>query len=131
MEQSYPVTLKGTQVGKVLVSKKGLYYHFVCRCQLSDHAIYRLFVTAGTKQINLGIPVPVGGTFVLNTKKPVKNIGKTDMLFKLFPKKEELSETFAPIISEEPFSYISRLKDSFLTLQNGQPGISIKKMQEQ
>ena len=131
MEQSYPVTLKGKQVGKVVVSRKGLYYHFFCRCQLKDKTIYRLFVTAEKKRINLGIPVPVGDTFILDTKQSVKNIGEGEMGFELFPRNTDFSAAFVPVISEEPFAYISRLKDSFLVIQNGQPGITIKKMQEQ
>ena len=131
MEQSYPVKLKGKQVGKVLVSRKGLYYHFSCRCCPTDNTIYRLFVTTEKCRINLGIPVPVGETFMLNTKHAAKKIGEGEMVFTLFPSKDDNSATFVPIISEEPFSYISRLKDSFLVQQNGQPGITIKKMQEQ
>ena len=42
------------------------------------------------------------------------------MVFELFPRNTDFSAAFVPIISEEPFAYISRLKDSFLVIQNGQ-----------
>ena len=131
MDQVYPVSCKGTHAGKVVVQKKGLYYHFSCRCYLTDQTIYRLVVTVGTTRTNLGIPVPLDGSFVLNTKQPVKTIGEGEMSFALVTKKEDCSVTFVPIVPEEPFSYISRLKDSFLELQDGQPGITIKETQEQ
>ena len=131
MEQSYPVTCKGTHVGKVIVQRNGLYYHFSCRCHLADQTIYRLVVTVGTTHINLGVLVPMNGSFILNTKQPVKTIGEGEMSFDLVTKKEDCSVTFVPIVPEEPFSYISRLKDSFLELQDGQPGITIKETQEQ
>ena len=131
MEQSYSVSCKGTHAGKVVVQRSGLYYHFSCRCHLPDQIIYRLVVTVGKMCVNLGIPVPMDGSFVLNTKQPVKTIGEGEMSFALVTKKEDCSVTFVPIVPEEPFSYISRLKDSFLELQDGQPGITIKETQEQ
>ena len=87
-------------------------------------------VTCGSVQENLGILVPEEDSFILNTSLPVKRIGEGEMSFVLRPKQESLTGSFVPISPEEPFSYISRLKESFLLYQNGQPGIRIAKMQE-
>lgn len=130
LEQSFCVTVCGKHAGKVLVQKLGLYYHFHCRCILTDFRIYRLMVTCGTVRENLGILVPKEGSFVLDTKLPMKRIGEGEMIFTLIPKRENHSGTFVPISPEEPFAYITRLKQSFLILRNGQPGILIDKVQE-
>jgi len=130
LEHSFSVTVRGKHTGKVLVQRRGLYYHFFCRCNLTGNNIYRLMVTCGSVQENLGILVPEEDSFVLNTSLPVKRIGEGEMSFVLRPKQESLTGSFVPISPEEPFSYISRLKESFLLYQNGQPGIRIAKMQE-
>ena len=131
MERSYSVSIRGTPVGKVLVQRQGLYYHISCRCQLKGDTIYRLVVTSGSTSINLGIVVPISNGFILNTKLPVKKIGEGEFAFSLCTKQDEASGTFIPITPEEPFAYISRLKDSFLTLQDGRSGILVSKKQEQ
>ena len=129
--QSYAVAIRGTPVGKVLVQRQGLYYHISCRCQLKGDTIYRLVASSGTTSITLGVVVPIDNGFMLNTKLPVKKIGEGELSFTLSAKQEAPSATFIPITPEEPFAYISRLKDSFLTLQGGQIGILINKKQEQ
>lgn len=130
MDNVYPVTFCGKQTGKVIVNRKGLYYYFHCRCLLSDEKIYRLTVTCGKLQENLGILIPQNGIFVLDTKLAVKKIGEGEMSFTLKLKQEKFSEMFVPICPEEPFAYISRLKESFLMVRDGQPGICIAKKQE-
>ena len=129
MEQKYAVTVCGKQVGIVSVKRQGLYYHFSCRCCLEGNVIYRLVITVGHSSLNLGIPVPEGGSFTLNTKLPVKCIGEGDMSFTLVPKHEPFSGTFIPISPEEPFAYISRLRNAFLVLRNEQVGICIDKQE--
>lgn len=131
MEKTYGVSICGKPAGKVSVLRQGLYYHFHCRCILTDRNIYRLMVVCGTARENLGVLVPKDNAFTLETKIPVNRIGTGDMIFTLLPQKEKHEGTFVPISPEEPFAYISRLKKSFLVLRNGQPGIMIEKVQEQ
>lgn len=125
MEKSYAVTLSGSPTGKVTVQRRGLYYLFSCRCSLYGDIMYQLMVTCGSVRENLGILVPQQGIFVLNRQLPVKRIGEGDMSFILVPKQSAPTEKFIPICPEEPFAYISRLKESFLVLRNGQPGIGL------
>ena len=131
MEGKYSVTVDGSHAGKVVIQKKGLYYHFSCRCCLPGDMLYRLVVSSGGIQENLGILVPKECGFGLDTQLPVKRIGKGQPTFFLVPKQQSLSGIFIPIKPEEPFAYISRLKRSFLVLQNGESGIIMDKMQEQ
>ncbi len=130
MERKYSIMIGQQHAGKVLVCRQGLYYRFSCRCSLSGDIIYRLMVTCGSVRENLGILVPKEGGFGLDTKIPVKRIGEGELSFLLVPKQEEHSGTFVPISPEEPFAYISRLKESFFLLQNGQPGICMTQKQE-
>ena len=130
MECNYSVTVYGKHAGKVIVQRQGLYYHFLCRCSLTGDIMYRLVVTCGTVQESLGILVPKDGSFMLETRLPIKRIGVGNLSFALIPKHETIGGRFVPISPEEPFAYISRLKNSFLILRNGQPGICIEKMQE-
>lgn len=130
MEHIFPVTFCGKPVGKVTVQKQGLYYRFICRCNLSGDIMYRLMVASGTLKENLGILVPQNGSFEIDKKLPLKRIREGDMVFTVIPNQESYDRTFVPIYPEEPFAYISRLKNTFLIYKNGQPGVQIEKMQE-
>lgn len=127
MEGSYGVYFGNQQTGKVQVLRQGLYYRFICRCQLSGDVVCRLHVSCGDKRESLGVVVPMDGGFGLDTKLPVKRLGEGKMEFLLIPKHElGQVETFVPIYPEEPFSYIERLKNAFLARKNGQVGVVFK-----
>lgn len=130
METFYSITRKGKDCGKVSVKQQGLYYHFQCRCTVDSDDIHRLVLSCGDIQENLGILVPYEGSFVLTTKIPIKQIKEGNWSFQIIPKRNIPDNHFIPISPEEPFAYVSRLKESFLVYQNGQPGIQIAKMQE-
>ena len=130
MEQSYTVVFDHRQIGKVCVTRKGLYYSFHCRCTLPFEDIFRLMVRSGTVCESLGVLVPADGGFRLDTSVPVKQLGEGELSFFVVPRRETVSGVFVPILDEEPFAYISRLKKSFLIRKEGQIGIEIRKMQE-
>lgn len=126
MEQDYEVSFGGKPVGRVQVSRQGLYYRFCCRCRVSGDVVCRLYAQCGDNKENLGVVVPMGDGFGLDTKIPVKRLGEGTMEFRLVPKSEKNPEgKFVPIYPEEPFSYIERLQDAFLAVQNGQTGAVI------
>ena len=125
----YEVALGKDKVGKVQVTREGLYYRFCCRCRLSGDVVCRLAVRCAEKEENLGVLVPVGEGFGLDKRIPVKNLGEGEMEFFLMPKREDAQGKFVPICPEEPFAYIARLKDAFLARQNGQVGVVIKEIQ--
>lgn len=126
METFYSVSLNGKQVGKTEVCRHGLYYQFSCRCQINSDNIYRLMVCCEGKEENLGVLIPTDGSFLINTKVPVKRLGEGEFSFYLKSKQaENPTAIFIPISPEEPFSYIAKLKDSFLEQKNDQLGIHI------
>lgn len=126
MEENYAVTLGGKQVGRAQVSRQGLYYRVVCRCNLSGEVMYRLMCACEDRSTGLGILVPCESGFGLETRFPVSRVGEGRLSFCLQPKHDCLEHRrFVPITPEEPFAYLARLKDAFLTVQDGKKGASI------
>lgn len=125
MEGNYEVYLGSEQVGKVQVIRQGLYYRFLCRCRVAQGRMYRLLISLGDKQENLGILLPLDGGFGLDTRLASKKLGNGKIKFFLLPGKNSASVKFVPICPEEPFSYISRLKEAYLVQKNGQIGIHL------
>lgn len=109
-------------MGKVQVTRQGLYYRFRCRCRLSGGVICRVSVRCGEKQENLGILVPMGDGFGLDTGLAMKKLGQGSPEFLVMPVRPK-GEKFVPISPEEPFSYLSRLKNAYLAERNGTIGI--------
>lgn len=130
MEGNYEVSFGKDKAGKVQVLREGLYYRFICRCKLTGDVVCRLAVRCGDKEENLGVVVPMGDGFGLDKKVPVKHLGEGKMEFFLGPKRDNIGGKFVPIYPEEPFAYIVRLKDAFLTRQNGQVGVLLPDMKK-
>ena len=126
MERNYGVYFGSQLAGKVQVLRQGLYYRFICRCQVTGDVVCRLSVTCGDKRESLGVVVPMDGGFGLDTKVAVKRLGEGERPFVLLPKHEVLTGKFVPIYPEEPFSYIARLKDAYLARKDGQIGVVIR-----
>lgn len=127
MEGIYGIYLGKKLAGKAQVKRQGLYYVFRCRCQLPEEDVFRLSVSCGEKKENLGVVIPLEGGFGLDTRLPVKRLGEGSLEFQLHSRHAMSEGTFVPICPEEPFRYISRLKESFLVRKNGQAGIEIRR----
>lgn len=128
MEENYPIYLGEEAIGTAQVTRQGLYYHFSCRCRLSGEIMCRILVTCGNHQEHLGILVPVGSSFGLDTKLAVKKLGKGPFRFRVLPKRQDMQGQFTPIRPEEPFAYITRLQNAFMETRNGQVGVVIAQM---
>ena len=122
MEGTYPLYFGGNAIGQVRLQKEGLYYRFCCRCRLTGDAVCRVMVNWGEQRENLGILVPSGDGFLLETRIPVKRFGKGKPEFSVTPSRPPTGEKFVPISPEEPFSYIARLKNAFLDVRDGEVG---------
>ena len=110
--------------GTVNVTKEGLYYRFSCRCNLTGEVMHRLVVRTDAGQVDLGVCVPMEGRFGAEKKLPCKKFGSNPEFF-LLPKHEGVKGRFVPIRAEEPFAYLSKLKNAFLEIRNGEIGIMI------
>lgn len=125
MDGTYEVSLGAKTVGSVHVEKQGLYYRFSCRCDLSGDVLCRLMAQCGDRQLDLGVFVPMDGKFGVEKKIPVKRLGTEPLLFWIQTKQDKPEGKFVPIYPEEPFAYMTKLKDAFLAHQAGQVGIVI------
>lgn len=118
----YPVIFGSEAVGKVQLRKEGLYYRVFCRCRMPSEGIFRLEANG----VSLGILVPVDGGFGLETRIPVKRLGDGEPVFRLAAKHDPAAAgKLVPICPEEPFTYLEKLKNSFLVIQNGKKYASI------
>lgn len=126
MDGCYEVYFGGKTIGKVQVRRQGLYLQFCCRCRLTGDVVCRLAVSCGGKTVSLGILVPMGDGFGLETKIPAKRLGQGVPEFRVLPNALTHREQFVPIAPEEPFAYLEKLKDAFLARQGGVLGAVIK-----
>jgi len=125
MDGSYSVRLGKKTVGKVQVSKQGLYYRFVCRCMHAGDDVHRLVVLCADQRVSIGVLVPEGDGFGLDRKIPAKQFLHAFTEFFIAPMHETVQGKFVPISPEEPFHYIAQLKDSFLIERQGRIGVMI------
>lgn len=122
MDGFYEIKLGDRPVGKVQVRREGLYYRFICRCQLEGDSVCK--VSAG--DVSLGVLIPMGDGFGLETRLPIKRFDDKDWDFQIMPNRPVLDGRFVPLSPEEPFAYIERLKNAYLARQNGQIGVIIR-----
>ena len=125
MLREYEIYLGNDCVGTAHVTQEGLYYRICCQCQLTGTDPYRITVSGDT-DVDLGICVPMGDGFGIETSIPVKRVGKGALNFCAVPKNRINREFFVALSPEEPFGYIQRLKKAYLSRQNGQVGLSFK-----
>lgn len=125
MVGTYDIRLGSAVVGKAEVEKQGLYYRFSCRCQLSGNTMYRVAVFCGEHQEDLGVCIPIAGQFGTDKKIPCKRLPEGTPSFLLLPKQQCAKGKFVAVYPEEPFTYMSRLKNAYLEIREGQPGIVI------
>lgn len=125
MEGNYEILLAGVSVGQARIKREGLYYCFQCHCRFSSEVIYKLTVTCNDVTENLGIPVPEGDHFVLETRIPIKRLGEGIPVIRAVPKHNDLQGKFIPLSPTEPFAYLSQLESAFLEKRDGKLGVVI------
>ena len=126
MVGTYEIRQGSSCIGKVTVERQGLYYRITCRCSLTGEVMHHLVVTSGSSREDLGTLVPMDGAFGLQKRVAVKRLGEGEPEFHLLPKHGRPEGKFIPVYPEEPFSYMSRLKDAYLEARNGQLGLAIR-----
>ena len=124
--EEYEIMLGDKSVGQAFVTREGLYYRIRCRCELSGETVCRVQVRCGNRCEDLGILVPQDGEFGLETRVPVKKIGEGSLAFSVVPRHRAPEAGFIPLSPEEPFRYITRLKDAYLAKREGKTGILIR-----
>lgn len=123
---TFEIRKGSSPIGKVTVERQGLYYRITCRCSLTGEVMHHLVVSSGEKREDLGTLVPFDGAFGLEKRIPVKKLGEGEPEFHLLPKHSSPDGKFVPVYPEEPFSYMSRLKNAYLEARNGQVGLCFR-----
>lgn len=121
---TYPVYLAQEKIGTAEVMRQGLYYRIRCLCDLSGSVPVRVQVL-GENEADLGLCVPMGNRFGLESCIPIKRIGQGKLQFTAVAKHCK-TEQIAAISPEEPFGYIARLKDAYLIKREQTVGICFR-----
>ena len=125
MVGTYEIRRGNEIVGTATVAKQGLYYHICCRCRVSGEGMRRIVIICGKTRHDLGICVPMEDGFGVDKKIPCKRFVTGEPEFLLLPKYPGVQGKFVPVYPDEPFAYMTRLKDAYLQVRDGQPGIVI------
>ena len=121
MEGNYEILEEGRSVGTVSVFQCGLYYRFLCHCG----APHRITVSCGGKNTELGLCVPTGTGFGIDTRIPAKKIGNGELAFFAQVEKSGKEEIFFPVSGLEPCTCIEKLRYARIAEKNGQLGVLI------
>ena len=125
MKKVYPVYYHENSVGNAEVEKCGMYYLLRCHCNLAGDKPYRIVVGCKDKEVDLGICIPDDTGFYLQKQIPIKNIGEEPILFNVVRRDHE--EAWYPITQGQPFMQLSILQNATYSIQNGKPGLLVKK----
>ena len=112
LEGQYDIYHKGIVIGKAVLHKEGLYYGISCHCAIPGDGMYRIQITYGTKEKDLGICVPEGRELILKKRFPAKDFCSDEPVFQLREHNENKREKFVPVEQDEPFTYIAYLKNA-------------------
>lgn len=131
MNKIFEIKMDGQRIGEVEMKKEGLYYRFQCRCQLVQPNICTITLFSNGKEHKLGICVPTGNDFCLNTRIPIKYIGEGPFAFFATVKSSAEQERFCPIDPAKGFSELALLENARLCMRNNQLGVQITVTQDQ
>ena len=116
-------------VGSAEAERKGLYYQFTCTCKPPDNGIYRVWVSDGSEDIDLGICVPEGTAYTLRKQIPAKMLHGKEFHFTLLPK--DRKTTYEPKEGKASFRDLELLEYAKLTEEDGQQTIVIEQAPSQ
>lgn len=120
----YSVYLAGEKIGTAEVMQQGMFYRIRCLCELSGSVPVRIIVAA-ENQADLGLCVPMKNGFGLECRIPIKRIGRGDLRFSAKPKHTK-QEHLTVVSPDEPFAYITKLKDAYLIKYDAITGIAFR-----
>lgn len=127
MEGKYPVMAGGELVGWAWVTQQGLYYGIHCRCSLEKNDVYKLQLVNGESAQHVGILVPTDGKFGLDTRIPMKRLGREISCFEAVSRNAPASYEFIPVFPEKAFPKLVSLKEARFERRGGQVGVLITK----
>lgn len=118
----YEITLNGKPLGTATIETQGLYYRISCRCLLPDKKIHTIWIRWSDGSRKLGVCVPQGQYFCLDTKVPMKYFPLTGLCFEIDYRAEN---EFFPIDARKPFIHIDKLQQSRFDVRDDRLGLII------
>lgn len=100
MEGQYEIYRDGVCVGQAQMYRQGLYCCFSCRCRLNGQERIHLKVQCGQTVTDLGLCVPMGEDFGVETRIPAKRLGAGIPEFFLGDRKKETERKAVPETAE-------------------------------
>ena len=104
----------GEKIGTATIKKEGLYYSFQCLCRFDDKKIHRLTAYGETGIVDLGICVPFGNDFAVNTKVAASKLGKGEISIEADRRPEQHKEC-VPVDAGQPFPKLEELDTAILS----------------
>ena len=120
----FAIMMNGKIVGNAIMEPLGLYYRFRCQCAFSDAEIHTIWVRWERGNRKLGVCVPYGTQYLLETKVPAKYFPDSKLTFTV-DYREETKDDFYPVNPEEPFGLVDKLPQAHFEIRNGKPGLVI------
>ena len=115
--------LRDERVGNATVLRQGLYCRVRCQCRFRREGFYRLHMVQGTQQRDLGILIPDGDSFVVDTSIKAMALQDQHLSFRIVqPGKERV---FIPIVEGEDFLHLDKLRKASFENRNGVCGVMI------
>ena len=114
---TYSIYFGDQAIGEATVNKQGLFYNIQCLCKLSGSVPFRVMVK-GDREVDLGLCVPIGDRFGLKASIPINKVGNSQLHFWIRPKHNHRIRDCATVSPDEPFQYLSKLKDAYLVSRN-------------
>lgn len=125
MEFCYEVIRGNTVVGEIRLMEQGLYCKMKCNCTFHLPGIYRLHLECLGIDRNLGVLIPDGNRYSLETAIPTKYIDYDHPTFYISGMDQTSEDKIVSVDSDMPFSYIRNLEKARFVYRNGKAKIYI------
>lgn len=125
MVGDYSVFLAGSPVGQAIVTQEGMFWRVRCHCKASADVPFTLQAAWGEEILDLGLLANSGEELTVTARINKKKVPQGKPVFRILVKHRNTVEQFLPISPEEPFAYLSKLKDAYLIYKGNQPGIAL------
>lgn len=122
----FDVFLDGKKAGIAQFQVEGLYLKIQSSCSQIPQKLYRLWMIAGKKRVDLGIGIYNGNSFLWNKKIPLKEIESVELRFELNVNEQIQNKTFHPVSSDLAFPLFSAVQNSYFGTKNGIKGLWFK-----
>jgi hypothetical protein len=109
MLKDYPVTYLGATVGKIEITKEGLYYRYKGEFQLTESHFYRVYALTPSGEMNLGVCCPAEGKWTISGTIAINKLNTDCLHFEICT--SEKKDTFIPINENQPIPFLEHLMD--------------------